>query len=149
KSAATPAANQTPLSPIKLLGSFKTNTPRIRCCLAASTTKQTSLAAWQLKPNTPSWAAASAARNKHPHKAAFGSPVVPVVVVLYGGGDSGGVVVASGGEWRGGPNRSGDLEHLWVRRKNPAGKVFRRWSPAAKCGRLVGCRRLGSGGREY
>nr|GEZ89744.1 hypothetical protein [Tanacetum cinerariifolium] len=38
------------------------------------------------------------------------------------------------GEWRGGPDRSGDLEHLWVRRKNPAEKVFRRWSPAASGG---------------
>nr|GFC69706.1 hypothetical protein [Tanacetum cinerariifolium] len=45
---------------------------------------------------------------------------------------------ASEGEWRGGSDRSGDLEYLWVRRKNPAEKVFRRWSPAASGGRLAG-----------
>nr|GFA06384.1 hypothetical protein [Tanacetum cinerariifolium] len=46
-----------------------------------------------------------------------------------------GVVVAAGwrgdgaareGEWRGGSDRSGDRESFWVRRKKPAGKVFRR-----------------------
>nr|GEY86834.1 integrase, catalytic region, zinc finger, CCHC-type, peptidase aspartic, catalytic [Tanacetum cinerariifolium] len=44
---------------------------------------------------------------------------------------SGGVGSASEGEWRGGSDRSGDYESFWFRRKNPAGKVFRRrqWWP--------------------
>nr|GFC29762.1 hypothetical protein [Tanacetum cinerariifolium] len=53
-----------------------------------------------------------------------------------GGGAWSGGEKASEGEWCGGSDRSGDRDTFWVRRKNPAGKVFRRWSPAASGGRL-------------
>nr|GFB25236.1 hypothetical protein [Tanacetum cinerariifolium] len=78
-----------------------------------------------------------------------GGGVVAAAVVTSG------VVVAAGwrgdwaareGEWRGGSDRSGDRESFWVRRKKPAGKVFRRrrgGRPAASDGK--GGRRLGIG----
>nr|GFB05176.1 hypothetical protein [Tanacetum cinerariifolium] len=56
-----------------------------------------------------------------------------------GGGAWSGGEKASEGEWCRESERSGDLEYLWVRRKNPAGRVFR-WRP---CG---GRRRLTGGG---
>nr|GFA71649.1 hypothetical protein [Tanacetum cinerariifolium]GFB04587.1 hypothetical protein [Tanacetum cinerariifolium] len=53
------------------------------------------------------------------------SSVVVVAVAAHGwGGDS--VVVAREGKWCRGSGRSGDYESFWFRRKNPAGKVFRR-----------------------
>nr|GEY13867.1 retrovirus-related Pol polyprotein from transposon TNT 1-94 [Tanacetum cinerariifolium] len=59
----------------------------------------------------------------------------------WGGGGNGVkavVVVARDGEWHGGSNRSGDRESFRVRRKKPAGKVFRRRRVVA-----------GSGGRRW
>nr|GFC35276.1 hypothetical protein [Tanacetum cinerariifolium] len=37
-------------------------------------------------------------------------------------------------------------EYFWIRRKNPAGKVFRRWSPAASGGGRPAGLPPGSGG---
>nr|GFA91403.1 hypothetical protein [Tanacetum cinerariifolium] len=48
-----------------------------------------------------------------------------MVRVVFGGG-SGVDGDGAWGEWHGGSDRSKDGESSWVRRKKPAGKVFRR-----------------------